>query len=137
MTRWNETCVLVKREYQSDDEGVRKWKETRKKVFCNSYTLSTQSWASARMANYNAEEELQLRTADYEGEADVVYRGKDYSVFQVMNTGDFTRLLLQRRDSDIGLEKPPAEETPDESTETPEEPETGDEVLEEGGSDAV
>lgn len=107
MTRWNETCELVKREYYSDDEGVRKWRETRRKVFCNSYTLSTQSWATARMANYEAEEELQVRSCDYQGEVDVVFRGRAYSVFQVMDTGDFTRLLLQRRKSDVGQEVAP------------------------------
>lgn len=110
MTRWNETCELVKREYHSDDEGVRKWRETRRKVFCNSYTLSTQSWATARMANYEAEEELQVRSCDYAGEVDVVFRGRAYSVFQVMDTGDFTRLLLQRRKSDVGQEVAPEPE---------------------------
>ena len=123
MTRWNETCELVRREYYSDDEGVRRWRESRRTVFCNSYTLSTQSWATARMANYDAEEEVQLRSADYRGEVDVVYRGRAYSVFQAMCTGDFTRLLLQRRKSDVGQEVPPEE--PGE----PENPDAGGEAA--------
>lgn len=133
MTRWNETCVLTKREYYSDDEGVRKWKDARRKIFCNSYTLSTQSWASAKMANYEAEEEIQIRTCDYNGELDVVYHDKNYSVFQVQCTGDFTRLLLQRRKSDVGQELEPVK--PDEGVEEPEEP-TEQEEPEVGEADA-
>lgn len=137
MTRWNETCELVKRDYYCDDEGVRRWSETRKKVFCNSYTLSTQSWASARMANYDAEEEVQLRTADYNGELDIVYRGKNYSVFQVMCMGDFTRLLLQRRKSDVGLECQPPEEGDGQEVPDVEEPTEGGEPSEPDGEEAA
>lgn len=122
MTRWNETCELVRREYYSDDEGVRRWRESRRRVFCNSYTLSTQSWATARMANYEAEQELQLRSCDYEGELDVTFRGRAYSVFQVMDTGDFTRLLLQRRKSDVGQEVAPEPEPKPEPDPEPEVP---------------
>lgn len=127
MTRWNETCELVRREYYSDDEGVRRWRESRRTVFCNSYTLSTQSWATARMANYEAEQELQLRSCDYGGELDVTFRGRAYSVFQVMDTGDFTRLLLQRRKSDVGQEAAPQPEPEPEPKPEPE-PEAPDAV---------
>ena len=105
MTRWNETCILVERgEGHVDDEGVRHERVSKREVFCNSYTLSTQAWATARLADYNADDEIQVRTEDYQGEQDVVYRGKPYSVMHVMVQGDFTRLILKQYDHDIGDE---------------------------------
>lgn len=104
MTRWNETCVLIKRSYEVDNEGVQIEYVTRREVFCNSYTLSTQSWASAKLADYSADDEIQLRTDDYEGEQDVAYRGEAYTVQHVMVQGDFTRLILKQLNQDIGDE---------------------------------
>jgi len=86
-------------------KGVPQEKVTRFKAYCNSYTVATQAWSTAKMANYEADDEIQLRTCDYHGELDVVYRGKDYSVFSRMEQGDFTRLLLQRRRSDKGYDR--------------------------------
>ena len=68
------------------------------------YTVATQAWATARMANYDADDEIQLRSCDYHGELDVVYRGRAYSVIQKMDQGDFTRLILQRKKPDVGEE---------------------------------
>lgn len=127
MTRWNETCVLLERNHEIDDEGVPHQKTIRTEVYCNSYTLSTQSWATARLADYNADDEIQLRTCDYEGQPDVVYREKAYTVIHVMVQGDFTRLILKAYDHDTGDETDglpikPDEQEPDFEPE-PEEPE--------------
>ncbi len=108
VTRWNDTCILVKREPGAvDDEGVMRERVTRREVFCNSYTISTQTWATARLADYTADEEIQIRTADYDSEQDVIYRGKSYSVLHLMNQGENTRLLLKRYKHDVGDEEDP------------------------------
>lgn len=105
MTRWNDTCILVERgPGHVDDEGVQHERISKREVFCNSYTLSTQAWATARLADYNADDEIQLRTGDYRGEQDVVFKGKPFSVMHVMAQGDFTRLILKQYDHDIGDE---------------------------------
>ena len=102
MTRYHETVELLTKTYEADDEGVPQETVKRFKAYCNSYTVATQAWSTAKMANYEADDEIQLRTCDYHGELDVVYRGREYSVFQKMEQGDFTRLLIQRKKSDGG-----------------------------------
>lgn len=112
MTRWNDTCILVMREPSYvDDEGVQHERIVKREVFCNSYTLSTQAWATARLADYTADDEIQVRSADYHGEQDVVFRGKSYSILHVMDQGDLTRLILKRYDHDIGDESDPEGDT--------------------------
>ena len=112
MTRWNDTCVLVNRASGFlDDEGVMHVRNERREVFCNSYTLSTQAWATARLADYEADDEIQLRTGDYRGEQDLVFRDRAYSVMHVMNQGDFTRLIIKQYDHDIGDEADPDGDT--------------------------
>ena len=100
MTRYHETCELIKRVHSTDDEGVPVETLIRRKVYCNSYSVATQAWSTAKMANYNADDAIQLRTCDYGGEEEVLYRGRAYTAFQRMEQGEFTRLLLQRRKSD-------------------------------------
>lgn len=104
MTRYHETVELLTKTYEPDAEGVPQETVKRFKAYCNSYTVATQAWSTAKMANYEADDEIQLRTCDYHGETDVVYRGKAYSVFQRMEQGDFTRLLIQRQKSDKGYD---------------------------------
>lgn len=104
MTRWTDTCELITRTFAVDDEGVTQETITRREVFCNSYTLSTQAWATARLADYTADDEIQLRSVDYNDEPDVVFRGKSYSIIHVMCQGDFTRLILKQYTHDIGDE---------------------------------
>lgn len=118
MTRWNDTCILVERAKGFlDEEGVEHARIVKKEIFCNSYTLSTQAWATARLADYNADDEIQIRTEDYTGQQDVVYKGKPYSVMHVMVQGDFTRLIIKQYDHDIGDEEDPEGDTyiPEES----------------------
>lgn len=104
MTRWNDTCQLVKRTFAIDNEGVQHPSTKTREVYCNSYTLSTQAWATARLADYEADDEIQVRTMEYSGEKDVVYKGRAYSVIAAMVQGDMTRLILKRERTDIGDE---------------------------------
>lgn len=98
--RWTETCILRKKEVAPDDEGVQQETVTERTVFCNSYSVATQAWSTAKLADYQADDEIQLRTIDYEQELDVIYRGCEYSVQHIMNQGDNTRLILKREHSD-------------------------------------
>ena len=114
MTRYKDTCILICKTYGVDADGVPTETQRRFKAYCNSYTIATQAWATARLADYNADDEIQLRSCDYHGEPDVVFRGRAYSVIQRMDQGDFTRLILQRKRPDVGEESEPAsDETPD------------------------
>ena len=101
--RWTDTCTLVKKVYAPDDEGVQKETVTQREVFCNSYSVATQAWSTAKLADYQADDEIQLRTCDYEDELDVLYRGSEYSVQHVMHQGDCTRLILKNLRSENHL----------------------------------
>lgn len=98
--RWTETCTLRMKTYAPDDEGVLAETVSERDVYCNSYSVATQAWSTAKLADYQADDEIQLRTIDYEGELDVIYRGDEYSVQHVMNQGDCTRLILKNLHSD-------------------------------------
>lgn len=100
MSRYNEVCNLISKTMEQDDEGVVHETATSTQVFCNPYTVGTQGWATARLADYTADAELQVRTCDYDGQSDVEYDGDAFSVKQVMVQGDFTRLMLERRLAD-------------------------------------
>ena len=98
--RFNETCVLVAKGYTPDDEGVMKVEDTKTEVFCNPFTVGAQTWYSMREMGISPSAEIQVRTCDYSGERDVLYRGGWYSVEGVSEAGDFTRLILRHQVSD-------------------------------------
>lgn len=98
--RWNETCVLCAKAYTPDDEGVAMVADTKTEVFCNPFTVGAQTWYSMREMGISPSAEIQVRTCDYSGERDVLYRGEWYSVEGVSEAGDFTRLILRHQVSD-------------------------------------
>jgi len=104
--RWNETCVLDGKAYTPDEEGVMQVDDTLKEVFCNPFAIGAQSWYSMHEMGISPSAEIQVRTCDYEGERDVLYRGMWYSVEAVVESGDFTRLVLRHQMSDSSDEKP-------------------------------
>lgn len=98
--RWTDTCELISKTYVTDDEGVQHEVTTKREVFCNTYSLGTQSWTSARLADYSADAEIQLRSCDYDDETDLILHGNPYSVEHPMVHGDYTRLTLRKNLSD-------------------------------------
>ena len=98
--RWNETCVLVAKVYVPDEEGVLKVTTAENEVFCNPYTVGVLTWYSMSEMGLSPSAEIQVRTCDYNGERDVLYRGKWYSVEELHEQGDFTRLVLRHQMSD-------------------------------------
>ena len=98
--RWNETCVLCAKAYTPNDEGVLEVADTKIEVFCNPFTVGAQTWYSMREMGISPSAEIEVRTCDYSGERDLLYRGKWYSVEGVSEAGDFTRLILRHQMSD-------------------------------------
>lgn len=98
--RWTGTCELVRKEYEPDDEGVMVVTDHLTEVFCNEFSIGANTWSSMYEIGISADAELQVRTCDYEGQRDVVYNGKWYSVEVVKGEGDFTRLTLRHQQSD-------------------------------------
>lgn len=98
--RWNATCTLVAKAYAPDDEGVPQPTDTRTEVFCNEFSIGANTWSSMYEIGISADAELQVRTCDYDGQRDVFYNGKWYSVEVVKAEGDYTRLTLRHQQSD-------------------------------------
>lgn len=98
--RWTETCTLVAKTYEPDDEGVMRVTDSRREVFCNSFSVGANTWSSMYEIGISVVAEIQVRTCDYQGERDVLYRGEWLSVEIVKEQGDFTRLTLRHQRSD-------------------------------------
>lgn len=105
--RFNETCTLVAKDYEPDDEGVMKVTDRKSDVFCNPFSIGAHTWSSMYEIGISADAELQIRSCDYDGQRDVFYREKWYSVEVVKEEGDFVRLTLryQKSDSDDNPEE--------------------------------
>lgn len=98
--RWNETCLLVDKSYEVDEEGVPQPTDARTEVFCNPRTVGAHTWSSMYEIGISCDAQLQVRTCDYDEQTDVFYRGKWYSVEVTQEKGDFTVLTLRSQKSD-------------------------------------
>ena len=126
--RWNETCILVGKEYELDGEGVPQPKDTKTVVFCNPRTVGALTWYSMSEMGISPSAEIQVRTCDYNGERDVFYRGVWHSVEEIREEGDFTCLVLrhQMSDSDDSPDGHDPEPKPEPEPGTEPEPTDGD-----------
>lgn len=98
--RWNETCTLVRKTYETDGEGIPQPTDERSEVFCNPRTVGANTWSSMYEIGISPVAEVQLRSCDYDGQRDVLYRGQWLSVEKVSEQGDFTVLTLRHQKSD-------------------------------------
>ncbi len=98
--RFNETCVLVAKVYVPDNEGVMDVTDIRTEVFCNPQHVGANTWSSMYEIGISVDAKLQVRTVDYDGQRDVFYREKWYSVEVVEESGDLTLLTLRHQKSD-------------------------------------
>lgn len=115
--RWNETCVLVDKAYEPDDEGIPQPTETRAEVFCSPKVIGAGTWSSMYEIGISADAQVYVRSCDYDGQRDVLYRDEWYSVETVQEKGDFTALTMRHQKSD-------SDDFPD-GQENPEDPEEG------------
>ena len=98
--RFNETCTLVEKTYAPDTEGVMHPIDRRTEVFCNPRHVGANTWSSMYEIGISVDASVQVRTCDYDGQRDVLYRGKWFSVEVVDERGDFTTLTLRHQKSD-------------------------------------
>ena len=103
--RFNETCLLISTSYVPDDEGVEIPIETQSFAFCNPFSIGASTWSSMYEIGMSEVAEIQLRTCDYSGQRNVIYRDRRYSIEYVKEEGDFTRLTLRHQQSDDNPEQ--------------------------------
>lgn len=97
MTRWNETLKLVSVEKVQDDSGAFVDERSERAVFCNPMTMGTTAWTAARAGGLKADVEVQVRSADYNGEQRAVFRGVECEVERAQDSGEFTALTMAKR----------------------------------------
>jgi len=98
--RFNETCILIETVYEVDGRGAPQPTEYLTEVFCNQQHIGANTWSSMYEIGISVDAKLQVRSCDYEGQRDVEYKGKRYSVEVVDDRGDFTLLTLRHQQSD-------------------------------------
>lgn len=101
MSRWSESVRLLSspKRYQ-DEEGI--WhdgKQEPREVPCNRITVGGSAWANAKAAGLRADARVQLRSCDYQGEAEAVFGGVEMDVEGVSDSGEFAILTLGRKAS--------------------------------------
>ena len=95
--RWNEEAVLRAVALESDGEGNQTESVEETGVFCNRYAYGASSYLAAREAGLHADARIQVRTADYAGQAECELRGEIYQIEDVEEKGDLTLLSLAAR----------------------------------------
>lgn len=92
--------MLVAKSYEIDSEGVPHATDTRTEVFCSPKVIGASTWSSMYEMGVSADAQIYVRTCDYEGQCDVLYRNGWYSVETVQEKGDFTALTMRHQKSD-------------------------------------
>lgn len=100
MTRFSETITL-RRVASSVDDGGRCVEESEDtEVFFNRYTLGLQARLAGGSDGLLGAVEGQVRSIDYAGQQSAVLGGREYTVSDASDAGEFTRLTLTERLSD-------------------------------------
>ncbi len=112
MSRWNETITLLSdRGMWQDDEGA--WHEggqVGREVFCNVGTIGIMTMAQLRSSEVRITggedvpgtglsemHVVYIRQVDYEGESQVVFRGREMQVIAATSEGENYKVILRRR----------------------------------------
>lgn len=100
--RWNETVVLLGNpERHQDDAGI--WHEgepKRTEVFCNRYNRGFDETNDPDVGLRQVAE-VQVRRESYADQQRALLGGVEYDVTGVSGGGEFLRLLLERRISNV------------------------------------
>jgi len=92
-----DVITLISETYEKDDDGNMIATTVSTDTFVNVFTVGAASFWAAAEHGIRADAEVQLRTSEYNNERLVNFRDTEYTVERVNDTGEFTRLTLQRR----------------------------------------
>ena len=97
MARFSETITLRKASTEVSGTGAVKtaWEDT--EVFFNRYSLSLSNRLAGAADGLKGMVTGQIRTADYDGQQAALLGGKEYTVTDANDSGDFTAITLSER----------------------------------------
>lgn len=103
MSMWAGTCHLVSKTVERDEYGVQQTRETKRKVFCNVFSMGDAAYYAAAAAGIHPEAVLQIRKSAYGGERLAEFGGARLKVERVdRSSPDFVRLTLSEVVGDRG-----------------------------------
>lgn len=99
MSRWNDELTLLGADnaYQDATGAWHEGERTRTEVFCNRFTMSLTSSATAVDMGLRDAVQVQVHTVDYDGQDQCEYHGEELDVTYVQRAGDMTTLTLGRK----------------------------------------
>lgn len=103
MSMWAGSCQLIAEKATKDEYGVQSTEETKRKVFCNVFSMGDAAYYAAAAAGIHPEAVLQIRKCAYDGERLVEFEGERLKVERVdRSSPDFVRLTLSEVVGDRG-----------------------------------
>lgn len=93
--RWDSVILLrdIEANMVVDDEGNEVEAEpVDTQVFCNVRSVGFETWATAAQLGPKPELQVEVRTIDYHGETQAVYKGREYDLSHSTTRGDNTIL---------------------------------------------
>lgn len=112
MARWNEVVTLLSptQKYQDTTGAWHEGERTERTVFCNEFTIGLMAMAHLRNSDIRAanstdpvdvglrhEHMIQLRSVDYQGEDQVIFRGEEYEVAYMSGAGEYVTITIGHR----------------------------------------
>lgn len=112
MSRWTETITMLKAtgRYQDSEGGWHEGRRTEREIFCNVGMIGTLTMAQLRSSEVritSGENVLNvgltdmhvvwIRQIDYEGEDQVIFRGKEMDVIALTSEGENYKMIIRQR----------------------------------------
>lgn len=95
MSMWSATCQLIGTQTKNDERGIPQTTKSRRKVYCNVFSMGDAAYYAAAAAGIHPEAVLQIRKEAYDNERLVEFDGRVLSVERVdRSSPDFVRLTL-------------------------------------------
>lgn len=88
---------LVKIEYTKDDIGQEIETETERQVFCDKRSTTQGEFFQAKQVGLTPSFSFYMRTADYEGETELVYNGVKYGIYRTFENGELIELYTHTK----------------------------------------
>jgi len=93
----SDVITLISETYAKDVDGNLIPSTSERDTFVNVFTVGGASYWAAAEHGIRPDAEVQLRSVEYEGERLALFRSVEYTIERVNDTGEYTRLTLQRR----------------------------------------
>jgi len=93
---WRDVIELVKVTYQQNEIGEWLPVETKRQVMADKQSVRQSEFYQAAIAGLRPEVMFVVRSAEYEGEAQLEYNGKRYNIVRTYDKdGEFTELVCE------------------------------------------